>query len=276
MGRRFALGPVAVGIVAAIGAVALGCFYLLVADAPMRMLLMNAAALLIGIAAMMLLRWATRLRVHGGQVLLLSALAIVATALFGASVDNVSRWVSVAGVTVQPALLLVPAIAVGFAARPSRWSTAAVMVAAVGVALQPDRAIAGALLAAIAATVAVRREPLRLTALIAAAIAFMIAMLRPDTLPPVPFVEGVLHHSFVVSPWAGLAVLAGCALLLAPLLHLPNRAMRPRLLAFGAVWAAIVAAAAIGNYPTPLVGFGASAIVGYLLSVAMLSALPRR
>ena len=44
--------------------------------------------------------------------------------------------------------------------------------------------------------------------------------------------------------------------------------MRPRLLAFGAVWVAMIVAAAAGNYPTPLVGFGGSAIVGYLLSIA--------
>jgi hypothetical protein len=32
----------------------------------------------------------------------------------------------------------------------------------------------------------------------------------------------------------------------------------------------VVAAAALGNYPTPLVGYGGSAVLGYLLSVALL------
>jgi hypothetical protein len=31
-----------------------------------------------------------------------------------------------------------------------------------------------------------------------------------------------------------------------------------------------VLAAALGNYPTPLVGYGGSAVLGYLLSVALL------
>jgi hypothetical protein len=35
---------------------------------------------------------------------------------------------------------------------------------------------------------------------------------------------------------------------------------------FGAVWLAVIAAAALGNYPTPLVGYSGSAILGYLLS----------
>jgi hypothetical protein len=36
---------------------------------------------------------------------------------------------------------------------------------------------------------------------------------------------------------------------------------------FGAAWLAVVAAAALGNYPTPLVGYGGSAILGYLISL---------
>jgi hypothetical protein len=32
----------------------------------------------------------------------------------------------------------------------------------------------------------------------------------------------------------------------------------------------VVAAAALGNYPTPLVGYGGAAVLGYLLSVALL------
>jgi hypothetical protein len=38
----------------------------------------------------------------------------------------------------------------------------------------------------------------------------------------------------------------------------------------------VAAAAALGNYPTPLVGYGGSAVLGYLLSVALLPAGARR
>ena len=41
---------------------------------------------------------------------------------------------------------------------------------------------------------------------------------------------------------------------------------------FTALWACLVASAMLHNYPTPLVGYGASSILGYLL-VAL--ALPR-
>ena len=271
MNGKMTLSPVTVGIAAATGAVALGWLYLLMAGAPPRMLLLNPASLLVGIAAVMVLRAAASLRLRGGGLALIAiSVAVVATALLGQSVDNASRWVSLAGITIQPGLMFVPALAVAFAARQSRWSAAAVAIAAAGIALQPDRAMAGALLAGVAATAAVRRGPIGLAALGAAFAAFIITLLRPDALPAVPFVDGVLYTSFAVSPMAGLAVVAGSAMLLSPLLCASNQAMRPRLLAFAFTWVAVIAAAAIGNYPTPLVGFGGSAIVGYLLSVAML------
>ena len=45
--------------------------------------------------------------------------------------------------------------------------------------------------------------------------------------------------------------------------------------AFGIVWSGIMVAAALGNYPTPLVGYGGSAVLGYLLSLAALPAAAR-
>ena len=39
---------------------------------------------------------------------------------------------------------------------------------------------------------------------------------------------------------------------------------------FGATWLAVIAFAVVGNYPTPLVGYGSSAILGYCLMTSML------
>jgi len=39
---------------------------------------------------------------------------------------------------------------------------------------------------------------------------------------------------------------------------------------FGVAWLGMVVAAALGNYPTPLVGYGGSAILGYALSLSFL------
>jgi hypothetical protein len=274
--RGTRLSPFAIGLAAAAGAVALGWVYLFLAGAPSRMLLLNPASLLVALAAVMVARSAAALGPQAGKLALMAmAGAIVATALFGQAADNVSRWVSIGGITLQPGLMLVPAIAVAFAAGRSRWAGSAVAIAALGLALQPDRAMAGALAASVAVTAVLRRDSLSLTVLGAALAAFITTLLRSDPLQAVPFVEGVMASAFAVGPVAGMCVLAGSALLLAPLHAASDPQTRPRLLAFAVLWSAVLAAAALGNYPTPLVGFGGSAIVGYLLSVAMLR-LPAR
>jgi hypothetical protein len=96
-----------------------------------------------------------------------------------------------------------------------------------------------------------------------------VTLARPDTLPPTAFVEQVYASAFGFSALAGLALLAGSTLLLLPLLAL----QRTDATVFAAVWLAILAASVLGNYPTPLLGYGGSGILGYLLCLA---ALPRQ
>jgi hypothetical protein len=113
-----------------------------------------------------------------------------------------------------------------------------------------------------------------LVALAAASAGFLVTLLRADVQPAVPYVDRILYTAFDVHPAAGLAVLAGSALLIIPAivggLHGPEN--REAHAVFGAVWLAVIAAAALGNYPTPLVGYGGSAIIGYVVS---LLALPK-
>jgi hypothetical protein len=40
--------------------------------------------------------------------------------------------------------------------------------------------------------------------------------------------------------------------------------------ALGSVWLTAIVAAALGNYPTPVVGYGGRAIIGYVLALAAL------
>ena len=92
-----------------------------------------------------------------------------------------------------------------------------------------------------------------------------------------PIVNQIFYSSFAVHPLAGMAVLAGAVLMIVPACvgyrrDARNRDRKSWYAVFGMVWLAVIAAAALGNYPTPLVGYGGSAIVGYLLG---LTGLPR-
>lgn len=263
--------PRMLGLVCAAFAVGLGIVYLAAAGAPARYLVINLAAFVVGVAIWLGLGPRVISRWNGGVVLALTA-PLMATALFGVAVDGASRWVTVGPLSVQVSLIVLPAIVVLYARSTDAIGTAGILTTVFALAAQPDRAMAGVLVAGIGAIVVSQRSQLSALALIGAVIGFGVTMLRPDALPAVPFVDRILYTAFDVHMLAGFAVVAGCFILLTPTLGAVWRVPeRPVLFAFGASWAALIAAAAIGNYPTPLVGYGGSAVLGYLLSVALLT-----
>ncbi len=261
--RRFAAA-------CAFAAIGLGCAYMAAAGAPASYLAINGAAFLLGLLALGVLGEAARLpRLPAGIVSLLLAGGLLVVSLIGISAEGVTRWVAVGGVLLQPSLVLVPVLALSFARSRDDVSMFAILVAALALALHPDRAMAGALLAAMAALALMRPQPRVLGALAAASLAFATTMVRPDRSPAMPFVDKIFISSFGVHVLAGLAVTTGAALMLAPaivgLWRDPGH--RAAYSVFGAAWLAAILAAALGNYPTPLVGYGGSAILGYLISL---------
>lgn len=261
----------------AIGATGLGLAYMNAAGAPLSYLAVNAAALAIGLLAVGVLTDAGRLwRIAGGAVGVALACLILLTSLFGISADGATRWISAGGILLQPGLFLVPAVALGFARARDAASLLAILIASLALALQPDRAMAGALALAMAALALARPERGVLVALGAALAAFAATLARADASPAMPFVDRIFYSSFLVHPLAGFAVLAGAALMLVPAIagYIRDPENRPIHAVFGAVWLAVILAAALGNYPTPLVGYGGSAILGYLISLLGLPPRP--
>ncbi|HTU12965.1 MAG TPA: hypothetical protein VMG08_18895 [Allosphingosinicella sp.] len=259
--------PRRLAMLCAAGATGLGLAWMAAAGAPLRHLAVNAVALILGILAVALL---SRVRdVRRGVVDLMLAALLLLTALAGVSAGGVTRWVAVGGVLLQPSLLLVPILALRFASSRDALSTAAILVAALALALQPDRAMAGALAAAMAVLALLRPERNVLIALAAGGAGFAAALLRTDPSPAMLYVDQVFVSAFAVHALVGLAVAVGAVLLLVPaaigLLRDPGN--RAAYAVFGAIWLAAIAAALLGNYPTPLVGYGGSAILGYLVSL---------
>jgi hypothetical protein len=123
-----------------------------------------------------------------------------------------------------------------------------------------------------AAVVALGRPNLKhLAVAAAAAVGFVATLLQPDTLGAMPYVDEVLYSSFAAGPVAGLAVWIGVVVMVVAVLVTRGAGSRAPVNAFSALWTAGIVAAAAGNYPTPLVGYGASAIIGYLLGLAPLA-----
>jgi cell division protein FtsW (lipid II flippase) len=255
------------------GAATIGLLYLIVAKAPLALVVVNTVALLLGV---LLVGASPRLRglssrfVSGASIAIAAALLL--TAVSGHAVDGVSRWVQVGPLFVQTSLVFLPVAALLYAHTVNRWTTMAMIAIAIAVALQPDRAMAVALCAGLLALLLVRRTRAVAIACSAAAVAVLVTCLQADRLPAVPFVDHILWSSFRLHPLLGVALWLGSAMLFVPMLVIRSDGARAVLVACGACWAAIVVAAAVGAYPTPVVGYGGAAILGYFLCLAALGA----
>lgn len=258
-----------IAIGCAIGATSLGLAYMIAAGAPLRYLAINAGALVVGFGLGGLLATTWR---HGrapdGVLTLVLGVFLMASSLFGVTVNGATRWISIAGVSLQPSLLLIPLMVVRFARSRDVLSMSGLVLAGLAVALQPDRGMAGALLTGLVVLAVLRPERWVLIALAVASAALVATLIQVDAQPAVPFVDQIFFTSFDVHPLAGFAVLAGAALLIAPAFagRVGHPGTRHAHAVFGAIWLAVIVAAALGNYPTPLVGYGGSAIIGYVLS----------
>lgn len=239
--------------------VAVGLVYLHSSGAPFNFSVNNVCATAIGIGCFF---GATNRSISPLAWIALT-LIVLGTTVFGATSAGASRWLRIGSISLQPTLMFVPAMLISFAQRRNAMSALCLVVISLALALQPDGAMA-AVLAVGTITIALKtRERLPLIAAFSALASFGVTMYRPDPLPAASHVDRVLIYSFEISTTIGCAVLLG-----ATLLFLPALLNRQKL--FGLLWLAIVAAAALGNYPTPLVGYGGSAIVGYFFSLAFL------
>ncbi|WP_205478883.1 FtsW/RodA/SpoVE family cell cycle protein [Sphingomonas arenae] len=254
-------------------ATTLGLGYMAAGGAPLSYLLMNGAAFAIGVVIVVILSQRSW-RVSAGAVCLGLAVVLLTSFLLGTTVNGATRWLRFGNIIIQPSLILLPVLVLTFATARNWTGAIGVTLTAIVLALQPDRAMSGGLAAGALILAFMRPDPRTLSAAAAALTGFATAMLRPDTQGAMPFVDGILLTSFDVHPAAGVAVISGSLISLMPavigLRKAPPTALGHAV--FGAVWAALVIAAALGNYPTPLVGYGGSAILGYLLcSIALRS-----
>ncbi len=257
----------------ALAAIGLGCLHLIAAGAPTLYPLVNAVAGIVGLAAGYAAsrgRWQAVMTVAAG-------LAVLATALFGLRVDGIARWVAVGPVRLQPGLILAPALVVGFARRHGVVQGVAVALALAGLALSPDRGTAGAVAAGLVAIAIVRPGRAATVLALLAVAAFCLTLTRPDPLAPVAFVEQLFAAARGRRATTALLV-AGVAAMLAPGLWaaIGRGGRDPAAIAFVAVWAALLIAATIGAYPTPVLGYGASGVLGYALALVALGGGTKR
>jgi cell division protein FtsW (lipid II flippase) len=239
-------------------------------------MILQVAAGVIGALLALVVAWIARppgrIVGYGLLALVLAAEAFVLVA--GVSMEGVRRWIALGPIQLHAASLLVP-LAVWTAAR-CLDAIGAVLLAAILVVLaaQPDAAAILALTLGVGAVALIdkgkRRWALGVVAI--GAVCAGWALSRPDPLPAVGHVELVVRKSLEASPTLG-------ALALVALIAVPMAALWPRrtpaTLALAATWAGFVLANLIANYPAPVIGAGASPVLGWLLSIGLAAGATR-
>ncbi|MEN1728586.1 MAG: hypothetical protein AAGJ52_09100 [Pseudomonadota bacterium] len=262
---------------AAVLATACGCAYLFFAGAPGVYLAVNGVSLLIGLSlAGMLSGPLDRAGPLNWGLLQLSAgFLILFASLLGVGLDGVSRWLALGPILLQPGLILIPLMLVRYANQQDRLTQIALLITITAVALQPDRSLSAVLFVGSVCVALSTRDRNGWLVAIAAALGLLTSLLQVDSLAGVGFVEGVYRDAFQSGRLTAGLVLAGTMVMLLPGLIAWARhhthSLAPRV--FGAVWLTLVCSAWAGNYPTPLLGYGSSAILGYALC---LLAIPGR
>lgn len=263
-GRLAAFALVAVAVGSGITGLAVG-------GAPASYALINAGAL--GLVALALAIPADRRSALLPTVVVIAgAASVLATLVLADGPEGVHRWISVGSVRLHAGLIVVPATVAALALL--RPAVAAVAACALATAfwLQPDAASSLALVSGLSASALAVRDWRRWLAAFAALAGLAAAALRPDPLQPVRFVETALGdaagESAILAIAMALALLSAIAL--AP--HLVVDQPHKRAAAWGAVGAfggyAVISLAL--PFPQPLIGYGASPIVGMALALAVL------
>ncbi len=248
-------------------AVGIGCVHLIAAGAPAIYPVVNAVAAVAGLAAG---QWLAARRGQGAAMML-AGLAVLATALVGIRIDGVARWVAVGPIHLQPGLILVPPLIVAFSRRGGLAAASGVAMAAAGLALAPDRGTAGALAAALVAVAVMRRDAVAIALALLTSAGFAWTLRLADPLAPAPFVEGILAAAAGHGMRTALLIVGAAAMVAPGLWRLAaSGAARPAA-AFVAIWVGLLAAALLGPYPTPVLGYGASGVLGYVLALVALA-----
>lgn len=206
----------------------------------------------------------------------LAGLIAIACTLIAPGLHGIHRWLVISGVRLHASQLVMPGLMVFAASNLRRAPAPVVLLASQGLhLLQPDAGQATAVAAGSLLLFLGGPASKLSRAAAAASVAMAIATwVRFDPLTASPFVEDIVQRAFAIN-WSlgclGLITLAAGALapmMLASRTAAAETTVAARGLAVYLATAALVSA--FGQFPVPLLGFGASSVVGAFVGLAAL------
>ena len=225
----------------------------------------NAIALLLGLAAVFALRAPEAL----GTVRILLAILLIVLALplvTGPEIKGIARWIPLGPVQLHAGSIALPAFAC-LAARDENMRVGWLLAATFFAVLQPDAACAFALCGAAAGLYFSGGDWRDAVATGVAFFAGIAASIRGE-LPVQPFVERVLVTLSLEAPFLALVLFASLVASFFLIAHALYRPKPERFALAGALFGFSLLGV-VSNYPSVLIGYGASPILGFGLALAL-------
>jgi len=281
--RRRLKGP-ALAVIAQITATAaISLLAIRAAGAGTASVAVQGAAFLIGAVAL----WAaSRMARPGRSLRLILAAAILVVAVLmlttGVEMQGAHRWLALGPVLIHPASLLgAPLLWLVAQDADDGWTAGVAALTILTFGLGFDGAASLAFAVGTTGLLTAARGSWKTLAPLAALswILALWSLTRSQALPRVPYVEDVVPMVWAVAPVLGLAAVMALILLSAPLLWMGWRAQGVGAavgLAMAGFWIGLSAVNLLGAYPAPVVGYGASPVIGWLVAVGLAMASARR
>ena len=241
------------------------------AGVPAGIWIRNLAATLVGVLVVVAARGLRTSRTPRTALrpwLVAPALALLWVTLLAPGIDGVHRWLGVGPLQLHVGAVVLPSLLVLLAGLDWAHSAAVAVLTVTATLLQPDGAQAASFAAGWCVWAGMTHGRRAATVLAVVAVLAGAAWLRPDPLGSVAHVEEIVGLAFGQGPLWG--VLSFCALALLPAPFLMSRKQWAGA-ALAVYMAVTIAAAWLGNYPVPILGYGISPILGYYLAVALLT-----
>jgi hypothetical protein len=243
--------------------VLMGIANMALGSAPWHYLAINAAAL---VAAIAVIRFSSTLQTERAAIILCAfAITALTMPLFvGPDLEGIRRWVGFGPLQLHSGMLILPMLAILLQRLKSIHAIVVTALAAIAISFQPDRASAIALFAGTGALLLTNRSAANVIQALCTCLAVAATFLQPDNLQPVAFVENILPSAWRYNPFVAVALAAS----LFTAIVIPTYDNR-HLIPAATTLSGFVLASMIGAYPVPLIGYGAAAIIGFGLAVAV-------
>jgi hypothetical protein len=245
--------------------------------------LMNVVAVVLGLVAVrFLVPNLARFASKRPFVVAVVAFTLMTATLFDAGLDGVHRWLKLGPIRLHWGAIVTPILLLAIIVAGYRRKTLPVILMVVlGLALyalQPDAGQSTSLAAGVITFVAIQDKQFttRFVLFVCAVMGASIAWLRPDPLHGLPMVEDIVAAAFAMHLGLGIGAVLTLGLLPVSALWLVFQSAQSRLrrlygFTLAAYFLTSILVVFFGEFPTPVLGFGMSPILGAMLGLGLLA-----